>query len=364
MGPTSLALIAVLATLAALLMAGALRFWHRLARPDVAGIASRIAVICALDVVVLGLILAVANRAGGFYASWPELFGTEHLSGKVVAVGRGPVDAGSVHGHDGQLAVTARLAVTVPGHPRAREGRLLTVTMTGPVSGITATGYLYVPRAALSAAKRRSGLPVIVIISDQLRTSTAIFSARRIASTAAVEIASGLLRPAFVVMLPASIAPGAGRSCLDVPGGPQAATFFAQDLPQLIRSGFRVSASSSQWAVAGDSSGAYCAVALVLTNSAAFSVAAAPPGHYTPEAAPGDVGPTQPLRQQENLIYLLRHQPMQPVSVVLTSGSATASPILALARSPMRVAIVRVGSGRLALAPVLDEIGRLLGTQR
>jgi hypothetical protein len=366
--PTSLALIALLAVLAGLLMAGALSFWSRLAQPGVIGVVNRIMVICVLDAVVLGLIFVVANRAGGFYASWSELFGTEHLSGKVVALGHGPVDARSLKFHDGQLAVTARLAVTVPGSARARGGRLLTVTMTGPVSGITASGYLYVPAAALraagrQAAGRRPGLPVIVVLSDRLAASGATFSARRIASTAALEIESGRLRPALIVMLPARIAPGAGRSCLDVPGGPQAATFFTQDLPQLIGSGFPASRSSALWAVAGDSTGAYCALQLTLTNSASYSVAAAPPGYYTPPASPGDVGPTRPLRRQENLIYLLRHQPMQPVSVLLTSGSAAATPILALARAPTQVAIAPPGTGKWPLAPVLDRIGRLLGTQ-
>lgn len=363
MSPTSLLLIALLAVVAALLTAGALIFWRELAGPGIVRVVGRVAVICVLDVVVLGLILAVANRSGGFYASWSELFGTEHVSGKVIALGRGPVDARSLHGHDGQLAVKARIAVTVPGSRRARGGRLLTVSMTGPVSGITASGYLYVPEAALRGAARRPRLPVIVVISDRLGAGAATFSARRIASTAALEIASGLLRPSLVVMLPATIAPGAGRSCLNVPGGPQAATFFTQDLPQLVRSGFPASRKSALWAVAGDSTGAYCALQLALTNSATYSVAAAPPGHYTPEAAPVDVGPTASLRRQENLIYLLKHLPKQPVSVLFTSGSEASRPILALARSPMRVAIVPMGAGRWPLAPVLHGIGRSLGTQ-
>ena len=363
MGPTSLTLIALLAVLAGLLMVGALRFWRVLAQAGVSRVVARIIVICVLDIVVLGLIFAIANRSGDFYASWSELFGTEHLSGKVVALGRGPVAARSLDGHDGQVEVTGRLAVPVLGYPRARGGRLLSVTMTGPVSGITVSGYLYVPAAALHAAAHDPGLPVIVVISDRLGASAATFSARQIASTAAFEIAAGRLPPALIVMVPASIAPGAGRSCLNVPAGPQAATFFTQDLPQLIRSGFPASTNSALWAVAGDDTGAYCALQLALTNSATYSVAAAPPGFYTPESAPAGVGPTAPLRQQENLIYLLKHQPMQPVSVLLTGGAPASSPMLELARAPMRVTTAPLRTGKLPLAPVLDGIGRLLGTQ-
>jgi Putative esterase len=362
-GLTSLGLIALLAVLAILLMAGAVTFWHLLARPGMSRFIGRIVLVCALDVVVLGLILAIANRSGGFYASWPELLGTEHLSGRVIALGHGPEVARSLHGHDGQLTVTARLEVAVPGHPKVRGGRLLNVTMTGPVSGITASGYLYVPDAALHQAARRSGLPVIVVISNRIGTRDAAFSARRIAGTAALEIASGRLRPALIVMLPAHIAAGAGRSCLNVPGGPQAVTFFTEDLPQLIRSGFPASTNSAQWAVAGDSTGAYCALQLALTNSAVYSVAAAPPGYYTPQGSPSDVGPSRLLRQQENLIYLLRHEPMQPVTVLLTNGSPAAYQVLDLARAPMRVDITPMAAGQWPLAPVLDRIGRSLGAQ-
>ncbi len=362
MGPTSLALIALLAVLAGILMVGALRFWRALGRPGVIRVASRIIVICALDAVVLGLILAIANRSAGFYASWSELLGTEHLAGKVIDLGRGAAGR-SLDVHDGQLTVTARLAVPVPGFPKERGGKLLTVTMTGPVSGITASGYLYIPDAAPPRVARPPRLPVIVVISDRLSVGAATFSARRIASTAALEVKSGRLRPALIVMLPASIAPGVGRSCLDVPGGPQAATFFTQDLPQIIRSGFPATSSSAQWAVAGDSTAGYCALQLALTHSATYSVAGAPPGYYTPQAAPGGVGPSGPLRQQENLIYLLRHQPMQPISVLLTSRPVASDPILALPRPPMRVVITPLASGGWPLAPVLDEIGRLLGTQ-
>ena len=164
-------------------------------------------------------------------------------------------------------------------------------------------------------------------------------------------------------MLPASIALASGRSCLDVPGGPQVAAFYSEDLPQLIRSGFPASTSSAQWAVAGDGTGGYCALQLALTNSAVYSVAAAPPGYYTPPAGPRERGLTGLLRQQENLLYLLRHQPMQPVSVLFTNGSLAAAPVLALAREPMRVMITPLAAGNWPLAPVLDRIGRLLGTQ-
>jgi len=51
------------------------------------------------------------------------------------------------------------------------------------------------------------------------------------------------------------------------------------------------------------------------------------------------------------------------VSVVFTNGSAACRPVLTLGRAPMRVAITPLGVDRWPLAPVLDQIGQLLGTQ-
>jgi hypothetical protein len=364
-GLTSPALIAVLAVLAGLLLIGALSFWHVLARPGVAPVLGRIAVVCAMDILVAAVVLAIANDSGGFYASWSELLGTEHVSGRVVALHAGPgsVDTGRWKGHDGQLTITSRLPVNGPGRSQAQGGKLLAVTMTGPVSGLTASGYVYVPEQVSRASRRHTALPVIVVVSDRLAGSSAVTFARQIAETAALQIAAGQLRPVLIAMLPPAIAPGAGRGCLDVPGGPQVATFFTTDLPQLIRSAFRASANPVLWAVAGDSSAAYCALQLALANSQVYSVAAAPPGYYTPPPIPRNQGTTQLLRDQDNLIYVLRHLPIQPVSVLFTGREAAAVPVLELARTPMRVAITRGTGGQWPPAQVLDWIGRLLGTE-
>ncbi len=86
----------------------------------------------------------------------------------------------------------------------------------------------------------------------------------------------------------------------------------------------------------------------------------APDGAYTHPPGPViDTGSPQ-LEQENNLQWLLKNQPMQPVSVLFTySGSSAGGAQLfaAAARHPMQVSTLTVGGGSWPLAPVLDWIG-------
>ena len=147
----------------------------------------------------------------------------------------------------------------------------------------------------------------------------------------------------------------------------QAATFFAQDLPGMLESGFRAESSASGRALLGDSSGGFCALQLTLNYSWVFSVAVAPDGAYSqPPGSSEDAGSPQ-LGQQENLLWLLHSQPMQPVSVLFTGSSlgsdGQAASFLTAARRPMRVATASLESGSWPLDGVLSWIGAQIGAE-
>jgi enterochelin esterase-like enzyme len=358
---TSAALVAVLSVVTAALLVSVLRWWDRLAGRGARQVLLRIVALCAVHLSLLSLIFVVVNQSAEFYSSWSDLLGTDTGGGAITAAGTGssqlaqyrPGRAAS------QVMVTGSSAVAASGPGGAGRGRLQVVRVHGQLSGLTAPGYVYLPGAYFRAGGRAQRLPVVVVISSQVGGQAAPYGAGRLSATAASQIAAGRLAPLILVMLPASIG-HRDQGCLNVPGGPQAATFFAQDLPDALRSAYRVASQPSRWGLLGDSSGGYCALQLALTSSAAFSAAVLPPGRYT--APPGgrlDDGSPQ-LRAQDNLSWLLRHQPMQPISV-LFAGQGSAQPFLSLASAPMRAASARLAGGSQPLAPLLDWIGRTLG---
>ncbi|MGD0376919.1 MAG: alpha/beta hydrolase-fold protein [Streptosporangiaceae bacterium] len=359
MGLTSPALVGVLAVAVITALAATLWWWPKLAVPGLRAVALRIVAIAALQASVLGLIFVVVNRSAEFYSSWSDLFGTENASAAIVAVGSGPSPTAV------PLKVISSTPVSVPGRRKAAGGRLQAVQLHGQLSGLAAPGYVYLPAQYPRAGRPAKPLPVDVVISDRIGSQGAVYSAGQVAATAAGQIAAGRLRPVIIVMLPATVGGRAGAAdlgCLDVPGGAQAATFFSQDLPQAMESAYQVVSGPAGWALLGDSSGGYCAVQLAMSSSQVFSVAVAPPADYAAPPGPGEFGGSAQIRTQDDLLWRLQHQPMQPISVLFT-GPGQARSFLSLVRPPMHAGSMTVAAGKWPLGPVLDWIGRTIGPQ-
>jgi uncharacterized membrane protein len=359
LGLRSQSLLVLLAAVTAVLLAAVLWHWPTLARRGAVAMAMRIGLLAALQVSVLGLVFVSVNRSQEFYASWSDLLGTNPIAGRIIPVSGAGQQGGRTR-LAGPAALLAGAPVPVPVPRAARgpggpppAGRLQAVRFTGPVSGISVRGYLLLPPGYSGTGPR---LPVIVMISSQVHSSTAAYGARRAAAIAVTAMAAGRLPKLIMVMLPPAVAGQADQGCLDIPGGPQAAAFFTQDLPQEVRSALRAALQPAQWAVLGGAGGGYCALQLATSAAGPFAVAAAPPGTYTapPGAAPG----TAWLRRQDNLLWRLRRWPPPPVRVLLTGpGSAGWQ---ALVRPPLRTAVAGSGAGAQRLAGVLRWVGRAL----
>jgi Putative esterase len=355
-GLTSPALVALLIVITAALLVAMLWWWPRLAAGGIRPVLLRIAALAALQLSVLGLIFVVINDSAEFYVSWAELLGAHPGGGGVISgqrasghgPGRGPAAA--------PVTVTGAFSVPVAGRPGVSGGLLQAVTLYGQLSGLTVPGFVYLP-AGYGAAT--PPLPVAVVVSGQLDSAGQPYSASRLAGTAAQQIAAGQLRPLLLVMLPAGI--GHDQGCLDVPGGTQAATFFTQDVPQAVAAGYRAAPPASRrWALLADASGGYCALQLALNSPEIFAAAALPPGRYTAPPGPAQPGGSPQIRTQDDLAWLLRSQPMQPISVLFT-GPGPAQPYLSAARPPMHAEQAGLDAGSWPLAGVLDWAGGVLG---
>ena len=357
MGLTSPILVEVLAVAAAGLLTGMIWLWPKLAGSGIRAVLARIACLGVLELIVLSLIFVVVNQAADFYSSWSDLLGTDTGSAAIIAGRQDPAEYSASRSLP-PVTVTARSVVAVPGRGKlSQTAQLLTVRLHGQLSGLTVTGYVYLP-VGYAAAAASPQLPAAVVISDQIGAAAAPGNAQRLAAMTSAQIVTGRLRPLILVVLPAQI--GQDQGCLNIPGGAQAATFFSQDLPRAIDSAYRAASPLSRdWAVLADSSGGYCALQLALTNSQIFAAAALPAAGYQAPPGPSEPGGSQQLRAADNLLWLLQHQPMQPVSVLLT-GRGRAQQWLTLARPPMHVTAIGVTAGQWPSAPALDWIGSQL----
>jgi hypothetical protein len=358
-GLTSPALVVVLAATVAAALVAILWWWPKLAGRGLVPVLLRIAVLGALQLGVLGLIFVIVNDSAEYYSSWSNLFGPQDGGGGAIIAGHYGSGPAAAHGPAvTPVTVLGNSAVAGSGPASAPGGSLQTVRFRGQLSGLTVPGYVYLP-PGYSTGPGTARLPVAVVISDELDSADQPYSAVRIAATTARQIAVRDLAPLIVVMLPAEVGPR-DQGCLDVPGGTQAGTFFTEDLPQAVGVGYRVlSPATRRWALVGDASGGYCALQLALTSSETFAAAAVPPGGYAGPPGPAASGGSPQIRTQDNLGWLLLHQPMQPVSVLFT-GPGSAEPFLSRARLPMHVGQTGLSPGRWQLAGVLDWVGSAL----
>jgi hypothetical protein len=382
-GLTSGLLIGLAGFFAAGAFALTLGMWRRLATPGFGHVLARLALLLCAQVSVMLVIFLSVNKSFGFFASWSDLFGTNNSTGQIVAPGHPGGSPPTPIQSQGTGEVAAR---TPPGWPptgpgslatapsasaSARYGRLSLVRVNGARSGISATAYLYLPPQYFWASPAARTFGVVVVISGRVAAPGDPYSAASLAVTAAEQIAAGRARPAIYVMLSPAVAGGRDRGCLDVPGGPSAATFFAQDLTSAIESSYPVSHAAAGWAVLGDASGGYCALSLAMRHSDRFGAAMAPLAGYGPPpgsagTAPGTAGwwmsgGSRALAEESDLAWRLENLPPPPVSLCfLRSGAAgqggAATAFLALLKPPARVCQLTLAAGPQPLAPALDRI--------
>ena len=335
--------VAVVAVLAATVWG-----WGRLAGPGARMLAARLVALALCQALVTLSVLVVINRHFGFYGTWGELVGA-------AGVGNGHLVQNQERGGDDVAATLIRREpeVSIGGTPK-RDGRLDTVDIRGLRSGLHARAYIYLPPQYFQPGGSRRRFPVSVVFSGYPGAQRNLVTQIRVPQTARDETGAGRVQPMVYVLMRPSMVKGRDTECLDIPGGPQTATFFTQDMPEAVRSSYRVSGDRRGWGVFGLSTGGYCSLKLAMTYSNVFSKAASLSGYYgaIKDITTGDLyGGSQAVRNENDLFWRLRHRPQPPISVLLTTSKVGeknkdgTQRFLSLVKPPMRASSLVLESG-------------------
>ncbi|MCB5165587.1 esterase [Streptomyces bambusae] len=337
--------LALTALLACAVFGCAVWGWPRLAGRGPAALLGRVAVqLCLFLALALPLTLVV-NNAYGFYATWGDLLALNRdASAPQAGRDRAALQVTGVHRwkHRG----SADPAVI---------GRIDAVTLHGARSGLTTKAYVHLPPAYLRApAAERARFPVVVALSGFPSTTRVLIDLFGYPQTALDGVRAGRMRPAVLVMLTPTVAPPRDTECVDVPDGPQAETFFAQDLPAAVAGHYGLTRDPRAWGVMGNSVGGYCALKLALRRPEAYRAAAglsafyrAAHDHETGDLFAGDAR----LRRESDLLWRLRRLPQPPVSLLVASsrnGEAQYPETVRFVRAvrpPARVSSITLGRG-------------------
>ncbi|NUS17006.1 MAG: esterase [Streptomyces sp.] len=315
MGLTSKKVLLAAALLALALFTLTVWLWPRLSRRAVVPVLGRVGMLLGTQLSLLAALGLALNYSMGFYASWSDLFGLNTTPGVVVNHALGSP-------HTGGMRVLGTVHMGVPGGAvPSRGGQIQRVAIAGGVSGITSTAYIYLPPQYFQQPATR--FPAALVLTGYPGTAEALYKKLRYPAISAEQVRQGTARPMVLVMMRPTVAPPRDTECTDVPGGPQAETFFAKDLPRALTARYRIAEGPANWGVIGDSTGGYCALKLALRDPGSFSVAVGLSADYgaPQDATTGDLYGGSPVRRRENdLMWRLAHLPHPPVNLLVTSS--------------------------------------------
>ncbi|SPF04449.1 alpha/beta hydrolase [Streptomyces sp. MA5143a] len=349
MSLTSNMLLVLAVTSAVLLFVGTVWLWPRLARRGWRPVCGRIGALLATQVAVFAAIGLTANQAFGFYASWADLFGRETAQG--VVVDHDDAETG------GPLRVLGTRPVSVKGGGGPEVGgQIQKVEIVGRTSRIASPAYVYLPPEYFQPRYRTRSFPAAVVLTGYPGTAEALIKGLHFPQTAHTLAREGKAQPMILVMMRPTVAPPRDTECVDVPGGPQAETFFARDLPDAVGHHYRVGRRPGSWGVIGDSTGGYCALKLAVHHPGTYAAGAGLSPYYKAPIDPttGDLfRGNKTLRNEADLFWYLKHRPAPDTSLLVTSSKqgevnykATLDFIaLAEEKQPTRISSIILDSG-------------------
>ncbi|MGN6129964.1 MAG: alpha/beta hydrolase [Nocardioidaceae bacterium] len=350
MGLLGAPLLVLLGVAAVVLPVAAVLLWSR--APRQRRTAARWVLVVAAQLAAVLVVAAAANDYGYFSGRWSGLWYGLHqavtgTSGEPVTVVTG-TRPGPDPAVPGWLHARPDPSFSDPRQWPVR-GRLETVTLSGPVTGLHTLGHLYLPPQYFRKRYARTRFPAVEVFTGYPGSNRQLVKKLKYPQDLLRDLHHGRAHPAVLVMLRSSPMMPRDTECTDVPGGPQVQTFFAQDVPWEITHAYRVRPTG--WGAIGDSTGGYCAAKLAMLNPYVFRAAVSLSGYFTTlhDNTTGSLwGGSPVVRHLNDLLWRLRHLPAPPVSVLVTSsrqengrlGITNSERFLALARPPLQVSSI------------------------
>ncbi|MGW5423733.1 alpha/beta hydrolase [Streptomyces sp. NPDC003943] len=315
MGLTSNSVLAVAVVAAVALFGATIWLWPRLARGGWRSVLGRVGALLATQLALFASVGLLVNSTFQFYGSWADLFGQEQDMGVVLDHSGGSKDVKVV----GTQALDG-----VPGGGRPTiGGQIQKVVIAGAKSKIDSPAYVYLPPEYFQPRYAKATFPAAVVLTGYPGTAENLLKGLRYPKTAYQQARAGKMQPMILVMLRPTVAPPRDTECVDIPGGPQTETFFAEDLPKAISGTYRVGTKARNWGFMGNSTGGYCALKIVMHHPERFSAAAGFSAYYkaADDVTTGDLfRGDDAAKKRANLLWSLDHLPQGDASFLVTTS--------------------------------------------
>ncbi|WP_327415569.1 alpha/beta hydrolase [Streptomyces sp. NBC_01233] len=314
MGLTSTTVLALAILAGVLLFAATVWMWPKLSGRTWRAVAGRIGLLLATQLALFSAVGLAANKSFLFYGSWADLFGQETSMGKVVDHSMSSDD----------IKVVDKQKLDVPGGAKPQVGgQILKVAITGQKSKITSPGYVWLPPEYFQPQHKDQNFPASIVLTGYPGTAENLIKGLDYPMKAFSLSKSGKMKPMILVMLRPTIAPPRDTECVDIPGGPQTETFFAEDLPQAITNTFRVGKKPENMGFIGNSTGGYCALKIAAHYPQTFGAAAGLSAYYDAPDDPttGDLfHGDEKLKKRADVLHSIGNKKPSGTSFLVTSS--------------------------------------------
>lgn len=268
-------------------------------------LATTVAALLLSQVLVLGAVSLRVNASLGLVQSVGDLAALASSQGSETEARLAPVGAqGSQEGAPPQS----------PADFTPAEDGFLKATVTGARSGVTQAVWVWTPRG-YSPTDQRS-YPVIVFLHGLPGSSWGTVDALKAGQAMQAAIDAGVLPPAIFVIpdLNADEQQTASPDCADVVGHAKVGTWIQEDVPAVVRASFpNASKDRGQWALAGLSSGGFCAGWTAVMRSDVYGSAMMMSGYDVPLV--GGMSTSAELRRRNTLSTLIAQHAHQPLDL-------------------------------------------------
>ncbi len=284
-------------------------------------------------------IVAWINSYFIFYATWGDLFGNEppaQISVKAAGTSQ------QIPHHPSATALWGRKKLVEP----QRYGALEDIHVPGARTGFDQQAYVLLPPEYFQPQYAARRFPVVVMLTGYPGSTKSLVRLLKLPDWVQKGRDKGSLQPTIYVMMTPNVAMPRDTECTDVPGGPQVASYFAQDVPEAIAARYRTATGRDGWGIMGDSTGGYCAAKIAMIHSDRYGSAVSISGdfHAVRDMTTGDLwGGSKALRNANDLIWRLQHLPPPPINLLITSSRVgepnykQAREFMALARPPLEL---------------------------
>jgi enterochelin esterase-like enzyme len=235
----------------------------------------RILAACLAFIPAMAFGVAAVNKYYDYYQNWGSAI--SDLTGQ----NNQATEVPSADTHSGAKFGTF-LGNSVDQTVAAQFGYTVHLDVTGQITHITRSVYVYLPPQYFQPAYRDYRFPAIELLHGFPGTPLDWITVMGVTSMMQQLISTGQAKPAVLVMPDANGGRTISLQCLNQYKGPQDATYLGVDLPTFISQKLRVQPPGEAWGIAGYSEGGFCAANLGLKYGSRFGFSGVLSGYFVP----------------------------------------------------------------------------------